>query len=205
MKKFFTLLSFFVLILLPLVYSFEMEPPDKTVHQHLTNESKLVWNLVSPETRGHLLQPIDDDEIDGNYDLENDDDIITGSAEDDRGPEAAPFLWHFWNPDDPNSPSMTGNDDYNDGLLGYDSSYRRAMDIWTKKVIPLYLKGETDESYYWLGRVAHLLEDAAQPSHVHNDPHVGHKVLLGPLGLWGGLNPDSVNLAFEKNKRSDIL
>ena len=67
MKKFFTLLSFFVLILLPLVYSFEMEPPDKTVHQHLTNESKLVWNLVSPETRGHLLQPIDDDEIDGNY------------------------------------------------------------------------------------------------------------------------------------------
>ena len=171
------------------VYAYDMDPEDNsTVHQHLTNESKLILELITPEMENHLTSRVASDTIDGNYDPEIGDDTITGSAEDDRGPESAPFLWHFWNPDDPNTPSMTGNDDYNDGLLGYDSSYRRALNFWRMKVIPLYLKGEIDESYYYLGRVAHLLEDASQPSHMHNDPHLGHRQ-IGPLGFC--ITPDN--------------
>ncbi|MBI2559052.1 PQQ-binding-like beta-propeller repeat protein [Candidatus Woesearchaeota archaeon] len=38
-------------------------------------------------------------------------------------------------------------------------------------MIPAYLRGDVNESYYWLGRIAHLLEDATSIPHVHNDAH----------------------------------
>jgi len=83
-----------------------------------------------------------------------------------------------------------GTGDYNDGLnvcfgTNCDSSFVRAKEIWLMNIIPNYLSGNINESYYHLGRVAHLLEDATQPSHVHLDPHIGHAGFL-----CGGLNDD---------------
>ena len=186
------------LVLQMTVYAYDMDPPNETVHQHLTKESQLIWNLITPEINNHLVSSIADEGINGNYDI--DDDTITGSAEDDKGPEAFPFLFHFWEPDNPDT-TTSGSDDYDDGLLGFGSSYRRAMNYWTTKVISLYLKGDIDQSYYYLGRVAHLLEDASQPSHIHNDAHLGHRLYV----VCGGLNPDCDDSFFEKHEWSDFL
>lgn len=157
----------------------------KEVHQYLTNESRDVWNILPYEIKDHLRTPIDQ-QLDplNTFPWEcfdPNDDIITGSGEEDRCLKLYPLptFNHFWQPDDPNSPSLFGNDDYNNGLFISSSLYRTAVDYWNTKIIPNYLEGDINESYYWLGRVAHLLEDAAQPSHVHTDPH-------GPGILGGG-------------------
>src|SRR6185369_14769089 len=76
---------------------------------------------------------------------------------------------------------------YNQGLHGddrvllfprngshFDSSYRLAQFYWDHLVLPLYRIGgssATQQSYYWLGRIAHLLEDLTVPAHVHDDIH----------------------------------
>lgn len=114
--------SILVILFFPLALSYDMDPPDETVHQHLTNESKLVWTLISPEIRQHLTKSIYSLAIDGDFDSALNEDIITGSAEDDIGPELAPFLFHFWEPDNPSY----GMIEYDDGLLTFGSSYRRA-------------------------------------------------------------------------------
>lgn len=109
---------------------------------------------------------------------------------------------HFWNPDFPTlTPSGLKQRGYNcgseEGLynLGlpdlspvltpscgenFDSNYRLAQDLWDNKVIPFYKSGRMGESYYWLGRVAHLLSDLGVPAHVHLTPHdpiIGEKDL----------------------------
>lgn len=106
------------------------------------------------------------------------------------------FLEHFWNPDYPfGAPqgiirreyNCDGENIYNLGLLyiapdvppfispacgdHFDSNYRLAQDLWDNKVTPLYRSGSVDESYYWLGRVAHLLSDMGVPAHVQLRPH----------------------------------
>lgn len=147
--------------------------PDKEVHQHLAKEGGEVWPLIPYEIKDHLNGSVstntnwyDFDEV--YYD--NGDGIINGSAEEDV-PVSRAFE-HFFQVDNPQG------GEYNDGLnIWYsnrDSSYRKAVRYWNDYVIPLYLSGKIDESYYWLGRVAHLLEDAAQPSHLHLDCHVGN-------------------------------
>jgi hypothetical protein len=106
------------------------------------------------------------------------------------------FFEHFWDPDYPKSGGYncgTIGGGYNEGLSSglkqndghFDSSYRLAQWYWDQKVIPLYLSGKKEgneekvnEAYYWLGRVAHLLEDATVPAHVHllpHDPWIGGK------------------------------
>jgi hypothetical protein len=104
------------------------------------------------------------------------------------------YFEHFWNPD---VPSAGGYDcaalggTYNRGLkkiLGiaapanmeshFDSSYQLALDYWQNRILPKYRDGEKAEAYYWLGRVAHLLEDLTVPAHVLDDPH-GFKALIG--------------------------
>src|SRR3989338_62964 len=181
-----------ILNLCPFVGSFEMEVPDKVVHQHITNQSLIVWTAIPDEITDHGINSIFSTLIDTGYDPGND--IITGSAEEDVttffGPY--PFRFHFWNPDDPQ------DGDYNHGLdpnsvsdfgcIGIcDSSYTKAKNYWQNEVLPLYIgktkegtihKIDQDESYYWLGRTAHFLEDAAQPSHVQLDPHADHKDFL---------------------------
>ena len=49
----------------------------------------------------------------------------------------------------------------------------KSNDLFRGQAIRNYNTHHKDESFYWLGRVAHLFEDAAQPSHVHLDAHTG--------------------------------
>ncbi len=167
------------LILILLTYSiFAYKINPTPVHEHITNESKEVWPLIPYEIKLHLGKSINAS-INSTYD--SGDDIVTGSAEEDRAMDTitAFFRNHFFQPDNPLT-HLISFEYYNYGLLQYpQSSYIKAREIWTKKVIPLYVKGEIDESYYWLGHVAHLLEDAAQPSHVLDDPHGGHALTGG--------------------------
>jgi len=90
---------------------------------------------------------------------------------------------HFFNPDSPED-EITGF--YSKGLLGtVESSYVRSRNYWIDEVLPLYIGKDRfgkqhpvdqDQAYYYLGRTAHLLEDAAQPSHVLMDPHIPHEL-----------------------------
>ena len=166
MTKYWFLVSILIFIInlysLPIVNAYNVELGQE-VHQYLTNESKGIWKLIPKEIKEHLgntLQTYND-----NNTYENGELTIDGSAEEDFGTNP---LRHFWQPDNPK------NGKYNDGLtIILDSSWERAKRYWEFKVIPNYLKGNVNESYYWLGRVAHLLEDVAQPSHVHLDAHGG--------------------------------
>ena len=169
-----------------------MEPPSKVVHQHITNESKLVWKLIPFEVKQHLLRPINEDlDLPLVAGYEPSDDIITGSGEDDRAYSSLIVFNanHFWQPDNP----QVGF--YNDGLdilsSNKGSSYTRAKEMWMTKVIPLYVKGNINESYYWLGRVTHLLEDATAIPHVHLDCHPDYTIFaLGCNGSGGDNGSD---------------
>jgi hypothetical protein len=95
------------------------------------------------------------------------------------------YLEHFWDPDQPladafNCGASPGG--YNRGLQDvvgvepandehFDGSYRVAQYYWDHLILPYYRRGNKELAYYWLGRVAHLLEDATVPAHVHDDPH----------------------------------
>ena len=164
----FLIVTLFILLVIPSSFAYKIENGN-TTHQHITNESKEVWILTTPEIKKHLqntinvgldIIPVCFDDID---------DIITGSGEEDTC-YGLPFLLHFWQPDIP------AGGDYNYGLFAgsLGSSYVRAVHMWDNDVVKNYLKGDTDKAYYYLGRVAHLLEDATQPSHVHLDPHPPH-------------------------------
>ncbi|MBI2452386.1 PQQ-binding-like beta-propeller repeat protein [Candidatus Pacearchaeota archaeon] len=157
-----SIISVFFLILFSSTIDAYSVGNSSEVHQYLTNESSVSWDLTPYEIKANLgnsLQTYNDDD---NFDTG--DGIITGSAEEDYG--STP-LRHFWQPDDPNS------GEYDNGLFLNPSSYEIAMQLWIEQVIPNYLVGNTEESYYWLGRVAHLLEDSAQPAHTHLDAHCG--------------------------------
>ncbi|MBI2575587.1 hypothetical protein HYV84_00075 [Candidatus Woesearchaeota archaeon] len=180
-----------IVIIFHIVYtynalSYSVETPNKTVHQHIANESQKVWELTLPEMKQHLANPINNN-LTSFY---NDgDDIITGTGEED-----ALFNWltHFWQPDSPQ------NGVYDDGLnspLDMGSSYSRAMNFWKEEVFPYYVgKSESGSShdidqgrsYYWLGRVTHLLEDLAQPSHAILDCHPDIQGLEIFCGLSSG-------------------
>lgn len=145
------------------VLAYSPDPPNY-VHQYITNQSRNVWPLIPYEIKTHLNASLDNSLGSGTYDTGED--IISGSGEEDR-----PFFnvrFHLWDPDVPNFVDVG---DYNNGVYGFKSNYQNALGIWKTKVIPLYLKGEINESYYWLGRVTHLLEDLTVPAHSHNDDH----------------------------------
>jgi len=149
-----------------LSYAYTVEP-QREVHQHVTNESQFVWKVIPKEIKDHLNKPIDST-LNDNFD--ESDEIVIGSGEEDKL-----FRWrfHFWDHD------QTDNSNYDVGLGGYfSSSYRRALELWNEEVIPNYLKGDINRSYYFLGRVAHLLEDVAQPSHVLLDCHPGTELSI---------------------------
>lgn len=71
-----------------------------------------------------------------------------------------PYCNHFWDPDG-------GQDEGLYYSVQWSSSYRRAQNLWDTKVIPLYATNKA-ESYYWLGRVAHLMTDMGVPAHVNS-------------------------------------
>jgi hypothetical protein len=89
--------------------------------------------------------------------------ITEGAFEEDCYPLS---LKHFWDPDS------------NAGLAGNTSAYTRGTTLY-KEAVNLYKAGSKAAAYYKLGHVAHLLEDMAQPAHVHLDAHGLHNYLEG--------------------------
>ncbi len=57
-----------------------------------------------------------------------------------------------------------------DGWSSYASAVTQAGDYWEDYVLDSYPTNQA-LSYYYLGHVAHLLEDMTVPAHVHNDAH----------------------------------
>lgn len=179
----------FVVILSLLYASFTFaykSNSENPVHQYITNESQFVWSQAPFEIKSHLATNLSQEPDKENYGTYRFEDIITGSGEEDY-PITEAFE-HFWEPDNPNYPS---NSEYNDGLDvavwcgsiygNCRSSYKKALDYWNNKVLPLYTgvtssgvanRIQQDEAYYWLGRTAHLLEDATVTEHIFLDYHV---------------------------------
>jgi hypothetical protein len=131
------------------------------VHQYITQESRDIWTDMPIELYAHFINTYTDD-INGTFDLA--DDLISASGEEDLGPEYMPYMRHFWEPDD-------ADIYYDNGLGQSGSSWVKASDYFSHYVKPNYQKGNKDEAYYYLGRIAHLLQDATVPAHVHLDPH----------------------------------
>ena len=187
---FIILICFIELIsIVTITSAYKVKSPD-TVHQHITNESQYLWNQIPYEMINQFREPLDKD-LNGKYD-NYEDDIITGSGEEDLDIfRSTNYINgnHFWQPDDPyfDNSSYTRElydrgllDDFQltsipAPLLSYflitHSSYNKANEYWEKRVLHNYLEGNIDESYYWLGRVAHLLEDTTVPAHMHLDMH----------------------------------
>lgn len=119
------------------------------------------------------------------------DTIVEGAYDEDK-PFKNPFnevssvLRHFWD--------YRGG--FDRGLAGYDSSVNRAYKYWTggygfdgaydkqwsendgrspgkrgEGSISLYRRGEKARAFWYLGHVAHLLEDITVPAHAHLWPH----------------------------------
>ena len=183
-KKTVLITLFVLLVLSKLVSPYSIDTPNETTHQHITKEAVEVWKLIPHEIKNHtgnLINRSIDAAFTAKYHVG--DDVITGSGEEDKDfwVDTSCLAPHFWQPDVP-SHFLTGDYDRSlhtglcvfgpKTLLGLGSSYKRSLDLWKTKVIPLYLKGEINESYYWLGRVAHLLEDASVPAHMHLDSHL---------------------------------
>ena len=74
------------------------------------------------------------------------------------------WMNHFWNPNNYGGLCFS--------FVCYDSALEIAQHLWAVYVLENYQENP-ELSYYYLGRVAHLLEDVSVPAHVHNDAHWG--------------------------------
>jgi len=81
-------------------------------------------------------------------------------------------LYHSWNP----------NTNGEWGLPGEQSALEWA-NYYLDEAVDFYRSGDPFRAYYYLGRVAHLLEDAATPAHVLGDCHAEW---MGIPGCWDG-------------------
>jgi hypothetical protein len=76
------------------------------------------------------------------------------------------------------------------GWGGYASAVTQALDYWDDYALSNYSVDKA-LSYYYLGHVAHLLEDMTVPAHVHNDEHPLRDAYEYTMGehnnylLWG--------------------
>lgn len=157
-------------------------------HMHITQKAYELY--ASRYDGGELSRFI------GGYDdngprSDNDDTIVGGSYDEDK-PFKNPFnevssiLRHFWD--------CRGG--FDRGLAGYDSSVNRAYKYWNggfgyngtydlawskndnrrpgkrgEGVLSLYRRGEKARAFWYLGHVAHLLEDITVPAHAQLWPH----------------------------------
>lgn len=179
-------------------------------HMHITQKAYELY--ASRYDGGELSRFI------GGYDdngprSDNDDTIVGGSYDEDK-PFKNPFnevssiLRHFWD--------CRGG--FGRGLAGYDSSVNRAYKYWNggfgfdgsydlawskndnrrpgkrgEGVLSLYRRGEKARAFWYLGHVAHLLEDITVPAHAQLWPHPVsgsdsyEKYISERYKDWGGL------------------
>jgi hypothetical protein len=131
--------------------------------------------------------------------------LLTGAGSCEFGPPfTRGFFEHFWDPDHPDVGGPAAHDQgfedptVNDGER-FASSYRKAQALWDARVICPYVGRDRhgspcpvdrDEAYYWLGRVAHLLQDLSVPAHVHGIRHDPAAALLGGEDRFEGFVRD---------------
>lgn len=117
--------------------------------------------------------------------------VVAGAYEEDKSyqnpfHEVAPVMRHFWD-------ARLGDAR---GLAGYDSSVNRAQKYWTggfgldgdyeanwssnmghlrgtmgRGAVELHRLGEKGTAYWYLGHMAHLVQDLTVPAHAHLWPH----------------------------------
>lgn len=149
---------------------------DQWVHPFITEQAALVWpNDATHEifiylNKGYKKKPSSCSDAKGG------DWITEGAIEEDSYDAVSgqcsfvptTFCHHFYNPDT------------NDGLcfeiLGKDwgNALSYAQKYWTE-AIGQY-NNNKGKSYWYLGRIAHLLADVSVPAHVHKDKHIPYFV-----------------------------
>ncbi|HLD42995.1 MAG TPA: hypothetical protein VJB08_03330 [Candidatus Nanoarchaeia archaeon] len=71
-----------LLVLVTTVSAYDINPPSRTVHQYLTNESQVVWKLIPYEIKKQFnVNSIEADNKNSKYNTG--DKIINGSSEED--------------------------------------------------------------------------------------------------------------------------
>jgi len=141
----------------------KVDPP---VHQWIAYQAASIWNTSEimnyiPNTWSSSISYLDDYKITYGARMEDDEvnENLFGGC-----PYNKPYCDHFWDPDEGYDAGLNWNGQW-------DSAIRRAQNLWDENVIPNYVNGNKEESYYWLGRVAHILTDMGVPAHVHRDIH----------------------------------
>ncbi|OGJ20889.1 hypothetical protein A3K73_09305 [Candidatus Pacearchaeota archaeon RBG_13_36_9] len=157
------------------------------VHQWVSLQAEKIWSTL--ELQNNINKNSYNDFLDSDgYSLNEG--ILIGAGEEDKedceclGYYKCSYHEHFWDPD------ISQDGDYNLGVYSPSysscisgapnpltesweirgSAYNRAQYLWDNYVIPNYPSNK-DKSYYYLGRVSHLLVDMTVPAHVHNDLH----------------------------------
>lgn len=86
--------------------------------------------------------------------------------------EMVPVLRHFWDPTGGPYKGYMGNDSsvnrarkYMTGGFGLDGAYDKTWKDRGEGAVALYRKGDKARAYWYLGHIAHLVEDATVPAH----------------------------------------
>lgn len=157
-------------------------------HMYITRRA---YEMYASRYDGGELSRHIGDYNDAGPDSDKDDTVVAGSYDEDKSfknpfNEAVSVFRHFWD-------CRKG---FARGLFGYDSAVNRAHKYWTggfgvdgrydegwssnagsrrgKKgagVLALYRRGDKAKAFWYLGHVAHLLEDITVPAHAHLWPH----------------------------------
>ncbi len=150
------------------------------VHQWLTQEA---WRYFESQIAGAELDNyIGTWGVDGIYFDTRRSTVIDGTRDADKG--FKPPLWQgvenaiF----DLDSPSLrhfcaSGKDIYTGLYVIYhfDSNLTQAQNVWkdneSDNLLLRWNQSDKTTAYYYLGHVAHLIQDMTVPAHTHNDPH----------------------------------
>jgi hypothetical protein len=174
------------------------------VHQWLTYNAFLFYN--SQFSGSELAQFIGDWQDYGRQHHRtngDDNDVIEGTFDEDV---SAPIIYPFDNgfhwdivPQNPLGQSIPyeqhfvaggDGDEIYDGWSTFASAVTQALSYWQPYVLATY-PANAALAYYYLGHVAHLVEDMTVPAHVHNDAHPirdAYEYTMGEYGnylLWG--------------------
>jgi len=173
------------LLFVSLIFYATVVPEDALSHGHPAHQI-IAWKawflLPSSDVKTALANYLGAPFQPPNTNYDSGSNITEGTYDEDYPEYEGRWMNHFWNTTTTIQDDPAVNPDY--GLPpGYQSAYRRAQNFWDDKVIPYYIgkdkNGNPHEvnialSFWWLGRVAHLLTDMSVPAHTHNDPHVAY-------------------------------
>ncbi|TPW21747.1 MAG: hypothetical protein FD126_367 [Elusimicrobia bacterium] len=152
--------------------------------------TRLAYKLYASHYQGGELERYIGD-LSGDHPPAGHDTVVAGAYEEDKPRQspfndAAPIMRHFWD--------LRLGDAR--GLAGFDSSVNRAQKYWTGGfgldrdydaqwstsdgrhrgtmglgAVDLHHAGRKGTAYWYLGHIAHLLEDLTVPAHAHLWPH----------------------------------